>query len=278
MCVRDRETPGSGRDRPSNGDTEFTQHHIKARKKDIARYCFIPGDHVRGRKIAQRLDGMSQVSDTRGYMVYTGEYKGIRMTVCSTGMGGPQVAIAMEELGNLGADTFIRLGSAGGVALDTGVGDIVIATASYRGGGTGDEYLPKPFPAVADFHVTRALFEEATRMGIPFKIGPCASSDAFYAPRDKEQRVMLEKGGILAVEMESDTEFIVGLYRRFRCGAAFVLDNGPRTDKVMVRSGENNIADHGKDPMFLKGEDLLIDLGLSAMYRIALDDAQNPGR
>jgi hypothetical protein len=126
---------------------EFTQHHIKARNEDIAGYCFIPGDHVRGKKIAARLEDARLVADTRGYFVYTGTYKGVRVTVCSTGMGGPQVAIAMEELGNMGVHTFVRLGSAGGLDSRTGVGDIVIATGSYRGGGTGDEYLPKAFPA-----------------------------------------------------------------------------------------------------------------------------------
>ncbi|QUL99031.1 MAG: nucleoside phosphorylase [Candidatus Fermentithermobacillus carboniphilus] len=252
----------------------FTQHHIKARDEDIARYCFIPGDHVRGRKIASRLEDAKLVSDTRGYFVYTGYYKGVRMTVCSTGMGGPQVAIAMEELGNMGADTFIRLGSAGGVADNTGVGDIVIATASYRGGGTGDEYLPKPFPAVAHFEVTRKLVDTAKELGIPALVGPVASGDAFYAPKDKEQRELWRKGGILCVEMESDTEFIVGLYRGFRCGAAFVLDNGPRTREVGVRSGNRNIAHHGKDPAYVEGEDRLIEMGLLAMYRLAQQDGQ----
>jgi len=250
----------------------YTQHHIKAKDEDIARYCFIPGSHVRGKKIAERLNGMRLVSDTRGYFVYTGYYKGIRMTVCSTGMGGPQVAIAMEELGNMGADTFIRLGSAGGVAEGTGVGDIVIATASYRGGGTGDEYFPKAFPAVASFDVTRVLVESAEEMGVSVLVGPVASEDAFYAPKETKHKDLLRRGGILCVEMESDTEFIVGLFRGFRCGAAFVLDNGPRTQNVEVRSGTMNIAHHGKDPNYLNGENRLIEMGLLATYKLAQED------
>ncbi len=254
----------------------FSQHHIKARDEDIARYCFIPGDHGRGRKMAGKLDGMRQVADTRGYFVYTGAYKGISMTVCSTGMGGPQVAIAMEELGNMGANTFIRIGSAGGVAEQTGVGDIVIATAAFRGGGTADEYLAKPFPAVADFAVTRALFDSAGDCEIDALVGPVATVDAFYAPDDRGKRLALRKGGILCIEMEADTEFILGLYRGFRCGAAFVLDNGPRTDNVavkLVQTGEFAIAHHGKDPLYVQGEDLLIDMGFEAMYKIAQWDS-----
>lgn len=253
-------------------DPGFTQHHIKARNEDIARYCLIPGDHVRGRKIAEKLDGMRLVSDTRGYFVYTGTYEGVRVTVCSTGMGGPQVAIAMEELGNMGGDTFVRLGSSGGLDERTGVGDIVIATASYRGGGTGDEYLPKPFPAVADFEVTSALVGAAAEMGLRVLAGPCASVDAFYRPDNDEHVKLLRKGRILCVEMEADTEFIVGMYRGFRCGAAFVLDNGPRSKKVAVRSGDMNIAHHGKDPDFVAGEERLIEMGLRAV--VLLDRAR----
>lgn len=247
---------------------EYTQHHIKARDEDIARYCLIPGDHVRGRKIAEKLDGMRVVSETRGYLVYTGTYLGTRITVCSTGMGGPQVAIAMEELGNMGADTFVRLGSAGGLEDRTGVGDIVIATAAYRGGGTADEYLPKPFPAVADFEVTRALYETASEMGIDALVGPCATVDAFYRPDNEEHNALLREGRILCIEMEADTEFIVGLHRGFRCGAAFVLDNGPRTKKVEVQSGSLNIAHHGKDPVFVAAEEKLIEMGLGAIVRL----------
>ncbi len=247
----------------------FTQHHIKALDADIAGYCFIPGDHVRGKKIADRLDDARLVSDTRGYLVYSGTYKGERMTVCSTGMGGPQVAIAMEELGNMGVHTFLRLGSAGGLDDRTGVGDIVVATASFRGGGTGDEYLPKAFPAVADFQVTRALVDAAIELGVRVLTGPVASTDAFYSPTNDITIATLKRGRALCIEMESDTEFVIGSYRGFRCGAAFVLDNGPATRDVAVKSGQMNIAHHGKDAAFVLGEERLIDVGLEAMWRLA---------
>lgn len=246
----------------------YTQHHIKALNKDIAGYCFIPGDHVRGKKIAQRLCDARLVSDTRGYYVYSGTYRGERMTVCSTGMGGPQVAIAMEELGNMGVHTFVRLGSAGGLLERTGVGDIVVATGSYRGGGTGDEYLPKAFPAVADFEVTRALVDAAKELDIQVFTGAVASTDAFYSPTNDATIATLRRGRALCIEMESDTEFLVGSCRGFRCGAAFVLDNGPATKKVAVKSGQMDIAHHGKDPAFVTGEERLIDIGLLAMWKL----------
>ncbi len=250
-----------------------TEHHIKAVPRDICKYCLIPGDHERGRKIASRLTGQKLVSESRGYRVYRGSFVGVPITVCSTGMGGPQVAIAMEELGNMGADTFIRLGSAGGLQPHTGVGDIVVATASYRGGGTADEYLPKPFPAVADFAVTRSLVDAASNLGTDVLVGPVASVDAFYRPDNDAHNQLLRMGGILSIEMEADTEFIVGMCRGFRCGAIFVLDNGPRTPKVGVKSGRLNIADHAEDKDYVYAEERLIDISLLAVRSLAEEDS-----
>lgn len=252
---------------------QYTQHHIKALDKDIARYCFIPGDHVRGRKIAERLDKVRQVSATRGMFVFTGFYSGVEMTVCSTGMGGPQVAIAMEELGRMGADTFIRVGSAGGFQDNIGVGDIAIATATYRDGGTSYKYLPGPFPAAADFFVTRALYDVAREKDAKIHIGVVTAGDAFYAPKDPVQHKLLADAGVICGEMESDTEFIVGHYRHFRCGALFVMDGGPKSKEIRSKGNVSlTIANHAADPDFLRGEDLIIEIALEAMKRIADQD------
>lgn len=255
------------------GGPQYTQHHIKALEEDIARYCFIPGDHIRGKKIAERLDGVRQVSATRGMFVHTGTYGGVRMTVCSTGMGGPQAAIAVEELGRLGADTFIRVGSAGGLQDNIGVGDVAIATATYRDGGTSYKYLPGPFPAVADFFVTRKLYDVARELGAPVHIGVVSAGDAFYGPRDPSFHKMLVDAGVICVEMESDTVFILGHYRHFRCGALFVMDGGPKT-KEIHSAGKVSIpiANHATDPDFLRGEDQIISIALEAMKRIAFED------
>lgn len=257
---------------------QYTQHHIKALDKDISRYVFIPGDHIRGKKIAERLDGVRLLSSTRAIFVYSGTYKGIPMTVCSTGMGGPQVAIAMEELGRMGADTFIRVGSCGAMQPDMGVGDIVIATATVRDGGTGDNYLPKKFPAAANFFVTRALYDAAQELGVKVHIGLATAGDAFYAPKDPAYRELLVKAGVLAAEMESDTEFILGHFHGWRCGALFVSDGGPKAKEIKSRGNVSiNIANHATDPDFLQGEDNAIAIALEAMRKIALMD-QEQGR
>ena len=249
--------------------SHYPQHHIKAMPDEISRYCFVPGDHIRGLKIAERLDNAAQVSANRAIFVHTGTYKGVKMTVCSTGMGGPQAAIAMEELGMLGADTFIRVGSAGALQPGMGVGDIAIATAAYRDGGATRRLLPIPFPAAADFHVTRALYDAANESSAVFHLGVVASTDIFYAPADPSFDKMLADAGAICIEMETDTVFILGHVRKFRCGAIFVMDTG---DSGVRPDASGPWADHAANTGFLEGEDLAIDIALEAMRRLATED------
>lgn len=250
----------------------FTEHHIKVRKADISRYVFIPGSHLRGRRIAEMLDDARVVSATRGYYLYSGTYQGVFLTVCSTGMGGPATAIAMEELGRLGADTFIRVGSAGAVQDRMGVGDIAIATATVREGGTSHAYLAANFPASANFALTRAMVEAAERAGTKAEAGVCAAGDAFYSPDDPRTWEAWRKAGVLAIEMESDTAFILAHYHGWRAGAAFVLDGGQAKDILESSAADRAIAHHGRNPDFLRGEEALIRLCLEAMVAVARAD------
>lgn len=253
----------------------FEQHHIKARKADISRYCLIPGSHLRGRLMAERLDDCRVVSATRGYYVYSGTYQGVFVTICSTGMGGPVVAIAMEELGKMGVNTFIRVGSAGTLQDFLGVGDIVVATAANRAGGTSFNYLPGSFPAVANFDVTRELVAAADRLQVQVHTGVCTAGDAFYAPEDQELRPLFKQAGVLALEMESDTAFIVSQFRGWRCGAAFVLDGGPARPVADSSAVDRNIADHASNDDFRRGEAAVISVALEAMVRLATRDAND---
>lgn len=255
----------------------FPEHHIKVRKADISRYVFIPGSHLRGRRMAEMLDDCRVVSATRGYYLYSGTYRGIFMTICSTGMGGPVTAIAMEELGHLGADTFIRIGSAGAIQSYLGVGDVAVATATVRGGGTSYRYLPASFPAAANFDLTRAMVEAAEKMGAVVHAGVCVAGDAFYDPSDAQERDQLRQAGALAIEMESDTAFIVAQYRGWRAGAAFVLDGGPAKQILESSAAHMNIANHASNAEFLRGEEMVIRVGLEAMAAIAAKDVAAKG-
>ncbi|HEY3366322.1 MAG TPA: nucleoside phosphorylase [Symbiobacteriaceae bacterium] len=259
---------------PPLSDVEaFGTHHVKARESDISRYCFIPGSHLRGRKIAEMLNRCHVVSATRGYYIYSGYAEGIFLTVCSTGMGGPVVAIAMEELHRLGADTFIRVGSAGAVQDDLGVGDIALTTGVVRLGGTSYSFLPASFPAVPDFDLTLDMKLAAAELGIPVHMGVTSASDAFYAPKDEAQRALFERSGVVAMEMEADTAFILSQYNGWRCAAGFVLDGGNAKEIHHSSAKDMAIANHADNQDFVQGEENLIGLSINAMVRCARRDA-----
>ncbi|RIK30876.1 MAG: uridine phosphorylase [Chloroflexi bacterium] len=237
-------------------DVEF---HIQCEAAEIARYCFTPGDPARAKKIAAYFQDPKFVTDSRGYLVFSGHYRGVFMTVCATNMGGPTVAIALEELAHMGADTFIRVGSCGAVQPNMGPGDIVISTGAVRLGGTGNAYLPLHYPAVPTFQVTRALADAASAMNVPAQLGIGAAGDAFYAP--KEGRAEMAKAGVLSLEMESDTLYIVGQFRGWRTGAIFATDGTPT--EVKPAWGEQS---------YKRGEQNAIEIALDAMYRVAQQD------
>ncbi len=243
------------------------EHHIRCNPQDIAPYVFVPGDHARARRIADHFENPRLVSDSRGYMVYSGTVDGIIMTVCSTGMGGPQVAIALEELGHMGAHTFIRVGSCGVLQKHLQPGDVIISTGTYRAGGTALAYLPIAFPAVPDLRITNALLEASAELNIPVHVGLGSAGDAFYAPRshnrDQELRESLVQAGVLSLEMESDTLYIVSSYRRWRAGALYASDGAAGLTKPAW--GEE---------AFRRGEENAIRIALRAMSKIAKADQQ----
>ena len=144
------------------------QYHIQVAKGEVGRYVILPGDPKRCVKIAQYFDNPVKVS------------------VTSTGIGGPSASIAMEELYRCGADTFVRIGTCGGMQTEIKSGDIVIATAAVRMEGTSREYAPIEYPAVANLDVTNALVEAAKEKGFIYHTGVVQSKDSFYGQHEPE--------------------------------------------------------------------------------------------
>jgi uridine phosphorylase len=235
--------------------------HIKCDAKEISRYIFVPGDQQRAKKIADMWDTSHLVTESRGYIVYSGEYKGVFMTVCGTGMGGPAVAIGVEELAHMGGNTFIRVGSCGVFQEGQKPGDVIAASGTVRAGGTSLAYLPPTFPAVPTFSVLRALVEAGEELNISVTVGVGIAGDAFYAPRDTQQSQQMKSAGLVFGEMESDTLFIVGAVRGWRTGAVFTSDGGPGQTKP-----EWGEAD------FRRGENEAIKVAVHAMWKIAQAD------
>ena len=210
---------------------EEVQFHIRCKAGDVGRYCILPGDPGRCAAIAARFEKAEQVSQNREFTVYTGVLAGERVSVCSTGIGGPSAAIAMEELIAIGAHTFIRVGTCGGMALPVRAGDVIIATGAIRMEGTSREYAPIEFPAVPDFATTCALADAARALGKPFHTGVVQCKDSFYGQHTPEtmpvEPELLYKWeawkrlGALASERESAALFTVAAARGVRCGAVF---------------------------------------------------------
>ena len=163
------------------------QYHIQVGKGEVGRYVILPGDPKRCEKIAKYFDDPVLVADNREYVTYTGTLDGVKVSVTSTGIGGPSASIAMEELVNCGADTFIRVGTCGGMQPEVKSGDAVIATGAIRMEGTSREYAPIEYPAVADLTVTNALTASAKELGLAFHTGVVQCKDAFYGQHSPER-------------------------------------------------------------------------------------------
>ena len=161
-------------------EAEDKQYHIQVGKGEVGRYVILPGDPKRCAKIAAYFDEPKLIADSREYVTYTGKLDGVPVSVTSTGIGGPSASIAMEELYRCGADTFIRVGTCGGMQLDVKSGDTVIATGAIRMEGTSKEYAPIEFPAVANLDVTNALVQSAKELKQPCHVGVVQCKDAFY--------------------------------------------------------------------------------------------------
>ena len=207
------------------------QFHIHCKEGDVGRYVFLPGDPGRCEAIASFFDNPVHVSQNREYNIYTGTLLGEKVSVCSTGIGGPSASIAMEELVAIGADTFIRVGTCGGIALDVQPGDVVVATGAVRFEHTSLEYAPIEFPAVADFGIAAALKAAGEDLGYRVHTGVVQCKDSFYGQHSPEKSPvyyeLLQKWeswkrlGVKASEMESAALFVVAAALGVRCGSCF---------------------------------------------------------
>ena len=207
------------------------QYHIQCEQGDVGRYVLLPGDPGRCEAIARHFDDPVHVGMNREYNVWTGTLLGEKVSVCSTGIGGPSASIAMEELVAIGADTFVRVGTCGGIHLDVLPGDVVVATGAIRFEHTSLEYAPIEYPAVADFDVTLALKTASEELGFGTHTGIVQCKDSFYGQHAPEKSPVYyellnkweswKRLGVKASEMESSALFVVANALNVRCGSCF---------------------------------------------------------
>lgn len=246
------------------------QYHLQIRDQDVGRYVILPGDPKRSARIAAYFDGARLVADSREFVTYTGYLDGQKVSVTSTGIGGPSASIAMEELVRAGADTFIRVGTCGGMDINVKSGDLVVATGAIRNEGTSREYAPIEFPAVADLEVTQALIGAAKESGRDWHAGIVQCKDSFYGQHEPELMPVsyeLENKwqawlrlGCKASEMESAALFVVASYLRVRCGSVFLAVANQEREKA----GLYNPVEHDTDAA--------IRVGIGALRRLIAQD------
>ncbi len=223
------------------------EYHIALKKGEVGRYVLLPGDPGRVPKIAAFFDTAEEVAFNREYRTFTGTVDGIPISATSTGIGCPSAAICIEELIHCGADTFIRIGTAGGLQPEIKVGDLAITTATVREEGTTRQYVPLAYPAVADLDVTLALREAARKLGFPHHLGIGHTKDAFYsenaddlplAEHCRQRWQTWQRASVLSTSMEAAALFVIASIKRVRAGEVLaVIGLTYRHEPIVAKTG-----------------------------------------
>ena len=257
--------------RPVTEDRE--QYHLEVKEGDVAKSVLIPGDPQRVERISSLWDSTREVAMHRQFVTHTGKYKGADISACSTGIGGPGTAIVIEELANVGADTFLRVGSCATLKEDIEIGDIIISTAAVRLDGTSKQYVRPEYPASASYEVVLAFVEAAETLGLTYHLGISASTDSFYLGQSRpgfggyKQSMSetliddLTRANVANFEMEAATLFTLGNIFGFRTGAACAV-----------------YANRVRDEFEVKGELDVIKCGNEAVKILADMDKEKAGK
>jgi len=244
------------------------EHHIDLIPGDVGETVFLPGDVHRAEFIASLFDEAEFVAHKRQYVTYTGTYKGVRMSVTSTGIGCPALSIAVEELIHVGAKNFIRIGTCGALQKYVNLGDIIIATAGVRGDGTSREYFPLEYPAVADFHLLECLIKAADARNVDPHVGIVRGHDAFYAESVLANMDWLAldrpwiDSNVLSVENETPTLFTLSMVRKARAGT------------ILVPSGHHHFPEKHISPEELQ-EAIALETRIALDAAVLLDQLEN---
>ena len=227
------------------------QYHIQMKEGDVGRYVFLPGDPGRTEKIASYFDNPELIAYNREYKTYTGTLLGEKVSVTSTGIGCPSTAIAVEELIKIGADTFIRIGTSGGMQPGTRTGDVAVVNSAIRDEGTTLHYMPPEFPALADINVVAAMREGAEKAGIPYRVGPTQSKDSFFGEVEPDRMPVADRlnrrwkawidGGAICSEMEAAAIFIISAIHRTRAGGVMLMASMEENEDPEERAALWNI-------------------------------------
>lgn len=224
------------------------QPHLLVEAGDVEDIALIPGDPGRVDRIAAQCENAETVSENREYKVVNAEYDGVPLTICSTGIGSPSAAIAVEELSAVGVETVLRVGTTGALQHGIEIGDMVVATGAAKDEGTSKRYEAETLPAVATHDVVTELVAAADARDEDVHVGPIVTDDAFYA-EDDAYAAEMEEAGILCVEMEAAAVFTLARRKGMRAGAICTVDGnlvegtmkGETEDEELPEKAKNNV-------------------------------------
>lgn len=249
--------------RPETEDRK--QYHLEVKEGDVAQTVIMPGDPQRVEKISSKWDTHRETAVHRQFVTHTGTYKGAPVSACSTGIGGPGAAIVIEELANVGARNFIRVGSTATLKEDIQIGDLIISTGAVRLDGTSKQYVRPEYPALASYEVVLALIEAADSLGLDYHLGISASTDSFYLGQSRpgfggytqsfsEELIRdMQKANVVNFEMEAATLFTLGSIYGFRTGAVCAV-YANRVHDVFEVKGEEEVIRCGNEAVKILAE------------------------
>ncbi|BCN32480.1 nucleoside phosphorylase [Anaeromicropila herbilytica] len=237
------------------------QPHIRISNRDTAKYALLPGDPGRVKRVMELLDKPKELASNREYYSISGYYKGIKLLVLSTGIGGASTGIAIEELHNIGVEVMIRIGSCGSLSTRTHIGDLVLVNGAVRDDGTSKTYIDSIYPAIPDTLLLIDTINSAEQLGCSYQIGKTRSHDSFYTENEEEYKSFWSSKGVLASDMETAALFTIGGLRGIK--TASILNT------VVEYQGnlENEINSYveGQSHM-LQGESNEINVALNSIY------------
>jgi len=239
------------------------QPHLLVEDGDVHDVALLPGDPGRVDRIADHCDDSEVVAENREYKVVNATYDGVELTISSTGIGCPSAAIAVEELAKVGVETFVRVGTIGGLQADVEVGDMIVANGAAKEEGTSKRYESPVYPAVPDYDVLAGLVDSAERNDEAVHVGPIVSDDAFYNESD-EYVADWEDAGLLGVEMEAATVFSLARRRGLAAGAICTVDGNLVAGTQKGADGDDELPEKARDNVARA-----IDIALDAVAGLA---------
>ena len=229
----------------STPDMNGKMPHILCTKEDIGEIVLLPGDPGRVEMFKELCDDFKIIARNREYTVGTGYYKGVKVSVCSTGIGGPSTEIAVIQLITLGAKALIRIGGTGAIRGDIPCGSMILNTGAMRLGGASIFYAPAEYPAVASFEVVDSLKRACESLNEEYSMGICGSVGSFYhgqgrrtpLENDYDEETELKRFSrlnIVNLEMEAETIFTLASIHGVLAGSICEVHCNRITDQWLV--------------------------------------------